>query len=620
MPRLDRQAAGYLATLVVCFLVAQAGGWTDFAGQVDGVAYDVMFRLSPPATKTLDSVILAIDEGSLKDLGGMRKLRGALAEALERISPQRPKAVAVDLVLPDAGEAADDDRLEEAFAKTPHLVLASDIVPGSTPGAMQWENPIEQFRRHALAVGHVHAAPDPVSRQLPLEKAVGRDRRWALALEAFRATLKDAAIIETPDALEIGHLTIPAARSTARALYISYPELRPDGQFSIPHISLKQLHANPALASQFRNKVVFAGVTAQTAARDRLITPYGTMMTGVEIHACAYESLAGGEFLEPASDIAVVAFSLLLTVAAGAVFRFRYGWQAYALGGMVLTIAHLAPYLMFAGHTVFPYFAPVSVAWLTVAGAASYQHFVVRRRLARSETESARYQQAIHFVTHEMRTPLTAIQGSSELMTRYNLNDEKRKQIAQLINSESRRLARMVETFLNVERLSEGQMDLKRESFPVSETMLACIERARPLAERKRIELRMEPLPEATLVGDRELMEYAFYNLLNNAIKYSPVETLVTVAGEADGHRLRLSVRDQGIGMDEKEVRQIFKKFYRTKRAEASGESGTGIGLSIVEQIITHHGGTIEVASAPGKGSCFTLSLPLAAGGAAARS
>ena len=143
MPRLNRQAAGYLATLVVCFLVAQAGGWTSFARQVDGVAYDVMFRLSPPATKTLGSVILAIDDSSLTDLGGMRKLRGTLAEALERIAPERPKAVAVDLVLAEASDAADDDRLEEAFAKTPHLVLASDIVPGPTPGSMKWENPLE---------------------------------------------------------------------------------------------------------------------------------------------------------------------------------------------------------------------------------------------------------------------------------------------------------------------------------------------------------------------------------------------------------------------------------------------------------------------------------------------
>jgi two-component system sensor histidine kinase SenX3 len=106
-------------------------------------------------------------------------------------------------------------------------------------------------------------------------------------------------------------------------------------------------------------------------------------------------------------------------------------------------------------------------------------------------------------------------------------------------------------------------------------------------------------------------MEYAVYNLINNAIKYSSVETLVTVSATVDSAHLRLSVRDQGIGMDEKELRSIFQKFYRTKRAEASGEAGTGIGLSIVEQIVTHHGGKIEVSSAPGHGSCFTVVLPL---------
>ena len=70
---------------------------------------------------------------------------------------------------------------------------------------------------------------------------------------------------------------------------------------------------------------------------------------------------------------------------------------------------------------------------------------------------------------------------------------------------------------------------------------------------------------------------------------------------------MQLSVKDQGIGMDSKELKSIFKKFYRTKRAEASGEVGTGIGLSIVEQIVTRHGGRIDVTSEPGKGSCFTI-------------
>jgi signal transduction histidine kinase len=76
---------------------------------------------------------------------------------------------------------------------------------------------------------------------------------------------------------------------------------------------------------------------------------------------------------------------------------------------------------------------------------------------------------------------------------------------------------------------------------------------------------------------------------------------------------LRVSVRDQGMGMDEKELRSIFRKFYRTRRAEVSGESGTGIGLSIVEQIVTHHGGRMEVTSEVGKGSCFTIVTPYVA-------
>ena len=230
----------------------------------------------------------------------------------------------------------------------------------------------------------------------------------------------------------------------------------------------------------------------------------------------------------------------------------------------------------------------------------------------KSESDKARYQQAIHFVTHEMRSPLTAIQGSSELMGRYNLNDAKRKQMADMINSESKRLARMIQTFLDIERLTDGQMEIRSESFELQDVMRPCLERARPLAERKQIEFRSGGAEPFTLTGDRELMEYAVYNLLTNAVKYlAGDDVTVTVRRDATT-TLRLSVRDQGIGMDEKELRNIFQKFYRTKKAEASGEAGTGIGLSIVEQIVTHHGGRMEVTSTPGKGSCFTMVLPTA--------
>jgi signal transduction histidine kinase len=206
-----------------------------------------------------------------------------------------------------------------------------------------------------------------------------------------------------------------------------------------------------------------------------------------------------------------------------------------------------------------------------------------------------------------MRTPLTAIQGSSEIMTRYTLTEDKRMQLSEMINSESKRLARMIQTFLDVERLADGEMEMKRERFQAGDVVSTCLKRVAPVADRKKIGVFLDDEVRGSLMGDRELMEYALYNLLTNAVKYSPSGTEIHVGSELRGKELRLSVRDQGIGMDAKELKSIFKKFYRTKRAEASGEVGTGIGLSIVEQIVTHHGGRIEVASELQKGSCFTM-------------
>jgi len=242
------------------------------------------------------------------------------------------------------------------------------------------------------------------------------------------------------------------------------------------------------------------------------------------------------------------------------------GWWAYAGGLAVLAISFLTPYLFFPHRLVFPFAAPVSVAWFTTLSAAAYYHLVVRRNWRIEQASRTRYQQAMQFVTHEMRTPLSAIQGSSELISRYALNDDKRKQIALLINSESKRLARMVEVFLSVERLSAGQMELKLEAIAVKAMVEICVERAKPLADRKKITVILEPVPEdLQLTGDRERMEYACYNLLTNAVKYSPQQTEVTIFARKMDGLIRIAVQDQGIGMDQKEVKQIFRKFYRTK-------------------------------------------------------
>lgn len=593
----------YAGLLALAGIVGLAASWTAPCREIDNYIYDAFYRLHTPPPWPLESITLGIDEATLNAFGGVGGIRHALARGLNLIAPAHPKAVAVDVILADP--RPDDGELEAAFRKISKLVLSGDLLQNGT-----WDDPIPRFRNLAVGVGQVHSGLDrydAINREIPLEKVGGHDRRWALALEAFRAT-RNAQILESPDELEVAGIVIHSRRAEGRPMRIRYV---PPDRGGIPGYSVAQLAADPSLASHFAGKVVFAGVTAQTAARDRLLTPYGAYMPGIEINANAFETIAHRLFLTDVPDSVVILCCAMLVLCAGLIFTFAGGWQANALALVLLAAAHAGPYFTFTRGAVFPFMPGVLCAWLAVVSAAAWRHLVTRRRLVKAEASQRRYARAMQFVTHEMRTPLTAIQGSSELITRYALPDEKRKQIAGMINSESKRLARMIETFLDVERLSAGEMELKRERFPAAALVEQCVTRVRPLAERKNIAIATEAVPEADLTGDRELMEYAVYNLLTNAVKYSPAETRVTVSGGRSRDVMRLWVEDQGIGMDKHEIRRVFERFYRTKKAEQSGEMGTGIGLSIVEQIVVRHGGSILVDSTPGKGSRFTLVLPL---------
>jgi signal transduction histidine kinase len=592
---------GYAAVVAAGFFAGMiAGWWAPFAGRIDNYASDLVMRLEPAESWTPQSVVVAIDERTLSAQGGMRHIRPILAETLGKIAAAGPKAVALDVILHDQGDGAEDQQLAAALQATPNLILPVDLA--ATGKGEEWEEPLALFKPLAVGLGHVQLdvnRADGVSRQIPLEKIAQGQRRWALALEAFRIS-RGQPIVESPNDVQVGATLIPAARSEGdRPLKIRFLGT------GIPTVSALEIDQHQDLV---RGKTVFLGVTA-IGANDRVVYPFGQDIPGVAVHAYAFEVMAHERFLVPASDPAVLGICAFFAIAAGITFALSSGWQSNAIAALLIIIANTLPIAFFRQGVIFPYFAPAAVAWLSTIGAATFQHFFVRRQLRTSESEKSRYQQAIHWAAHEMRTPLTAIQGSSEIMTRYALPEEKRHQLSEMINSESKRLARMIQTFLDVERLADGQMEIKREPFPLAGVVETCFTRVKPIAERKKIAVFLDTPVEGALIGDRELMEYAFYNLLTNAVKYSPSGTEIHVTAEQLGQELRLAVRDQGIGMDAKELKNIFKKFYRTRRAEASGEIGTGIGLSIVDQIVTHHGGRMEVTSEPEKGSCFTIVL-----------
>jgi signal transduction histidine kinase/CHASE2 domain-containing sensor protein len=224
----------------------------------------------------------------------------------------------------------------------------------------------------------------------------------------------------------------------------------------------------------------------------------------------------------------------------------------------------------------------------------------------------------ISLVSHEMRTPLTAIQGMTELLANYDIEPSRRKEISSAINGEVKRLAGMITDYLDITRLESGATGLRNTPVKLDVLLQRILLLLEPLAAQRGIRLVLTPaagLP--AFFADADLLGRAVENLVSNAIKYSPDNTQVTVSAARDGESVAILVADQGYGIPEADLARVFEKFYRVPRVEDAGVPGTGLGLALVREIAELHGGTVTVASKINQGSTFTLRIPLARAGPA---
>ena len=242
-------------------------------------------------------------------------------------------------------------------------------------------------------------------------------------------------------------------------------------------------------------------------------------------------------------------------------------------------------------------------------GVASY---VTARAVAR-ELEVARLQsEFVSAVSHEFRTPLATMRQMSELLADGRVpGDERRQEYYEDLRHESERLHRLVENLLDFGRMEAGAREYRFETIDPSALVRRVAEEfAKEVAERGcRIEVAADdhlPLVRA----DQEALGRALWNLLDNAVKYSPDVKTVWIEARGGTGRVVLSVRDQGLGISADEQRRIFDKFVRGASATATGIKGTGLGLAMVQRIVAAHGGAVRVTSEEHKGSTFTIALP----------
>lgn len=218
----------------------------------------------------------------------------------------------------------------------------------------------------------------------------------------------------------------------------------------------------------------------------------------------------------------------------------------------------------------------------------------------------------ISLVSHEMRTPLAAIQGMSELLAAYDLEPAKRREMNLAINEEVKRLTRMITEYLNITRLESGAFRLHYTPVRLEALLDRTLLLLEPVAAERRIQLRRHVAADVPAVfADSDLVTRAVENLLSNAIKYSPPDRQVTVTVDATDTHVRIDVADQGYGIPAADVDRVFEKFYRVARLEDADTPGTGLGLALVREIAELHSGSVTIQSQAGAGSTFTLSLPI---------
>ncbi len=218
----------------------------------------------------------------------------------------------------------------------------------------------------------------------------------------------------------------------------------------------------------------------------------------------------------------------------------------------------------------------------------------------------------VSIVSHEFRTPLTGIQGFSEMMRDEDLNVAEMKEYAADINKDAMRLTRMINEMLDLDRMESGRMTLHREPTDLNAIVIEAVDRLRPNAPNHRLALALDPsLPH--FAGDRDRLMQVVGNLLSNAVKYSPTGGEIAAATVREGPDLHLTVADQGLGIPADDLESIWERYSRVDSDGTRGIQGTGLGLPIVRQIVTLHGGRAWAESEIGRGSIFHVLIPIAA-------
>ncbi len=570
---------------------------------VEAVFYDARVRLKPHPQGSSQIQLVVFDENDLKQQGQLNNAH-LVQNLLNSVLSAQPLGVAIELPLKDLFEQDPHGRIDIENLSAPTYWLTSEFVATGAGKDYILQNRLPKVRIQPgpISVDRNNFARDGVTRRALLSYRDEPTGQYLLA------QILNPSISQAQDRGEFEFID-------SEQVYINFS--KPE---SYARISWTQALKDPSALAQ---KIVIIGKDLKSNPQDYIRTPMSrdaVAMTTVEANAHIIQTMASlSSPVRISGYVRPLLIFFVSTLAIAALFFLR---PAFGLTSLLLLAA-----VLFGTSTLalwwFKLWIPLAHPFIAII--IGYYFFIPYRLILESRRSEAYIRENevlsqveelktnfLRMVSHDLRTPLARIRGAAEVV-RQTLPDSnlKASEALKTLDASSEELLSMISSLLDVSRIESGGIQSNFQSHDPNRVIEMSVQQSEWLAANKKITIVQELEPLFSIKMDATLIRQVLTNLIENAIKYSPEGSKILVSSDEEDGMVKIQIADQGAGIEDHEISNIFLKFYRSEKARESSVKGSGLGLYLANYFIKLHRGRIRAESKLGQGSTFTVELPI---------
>ncbi len=580
---------------------------------IESYLYDLRVRAKIGDTVSDNVELIYITPQTVQLYKGFPSAKEQIA-LLQALATHRTKAIAYDFILDETpGSINDKNAWEAAIISTPHVYVAGRTTQmKGEEDQLFLADPLEK----------VATIPAPKTTDLVNFAKDGVTRRMILTYQDQTMLPVRLAALVNPQAADLPSLRGLFDFYGTDQAYIDFHAAK-----SYPSTSFESILNGQADLSRFKDKIVIVGTDLGLNEAEYITTPFSRdvmAMTRIEMQANIIDTL-----IKNSAPIKVSKYISWLFILIASILTTQVVLTMKPTRGLLVLGATLTGFILISAIAFWTLglWLPVAAPLLTIL--LCYYFFIPYRLIVENRRSWEYYQKNkllsqveelktnfISMMSHDLKTPIARIQGMTDVILSDNIAlSTQQREAVDTIKHSSDDLLKFINAILSYGRIESQGVQLNLQSKDINNLLQEVIRKHEFLAKVKRIQIVSELEPMFPVPVDPELMKQVFSNLVENAIKYSPEDTKIMVSSEETDTKVIVQVADQGPGIPQDELQNIFMKFFRSKNVKSSPIKGSGLGLYLAKYFTELHRGSIFVESSHGNGSTFTVELPIEQGG-----